>query len=174
MRLRPSRVLLPVVALGLLVSVPLKAWTIVSNHSQQGPEAEVALADALEQAGYRTSYEDRVLGRRAVVAEAGSCRIWLGIVSGEGWHRDIAVKSASPQEEVAFFFKGHAYPDQPIWDTWLDEKAAVLARSFALPLHPSPVVAAHLGPGCAIDREGLAQRLNAPSDGQGKGPAERM
>lgn len=152
--------LMPLAVAGLLLSVPLKAWTIVSAHDGGGPEVESVLAERLAAEGFRTSYEERILARRSVVGEAGSCRVWMGLVSNEGWHRDIVVSSAAPGEEVAFFFKGRAYADQPTWATWLDEKAAVLARSFAVPLQPSPVVAAHIGPHCALDRADLAERLH--------------
>lgn len=155
----PRSILLPLVALGLLLSVPLKAWTIVSAHGSGGAEPEEALARILDEAGFTTRFEDRILGRPAVVGARGTCRLWMAYVSGEGWHRDIVVSSASPREDVAFFFRGRAYADQPAWATWLDEKSAVLARSFAVPLRPSPVIAAHIGAGCDFDRGQMAERL---------------
>lgn len=151
--------LLPLVVAGLVLSVPMKAWTIVAAHDGSGPGAETVLAQTLVAEGFRTSYEERILVRRSVLGEAGACRVWMGLVSNEGWHRDIVVSSAKPGEEVAFFFKGRAYADQPTWATWLDEKTAVLARSFAVPIQPSPVVAAHIGSNCSFDRAELAERL---------------
>jgi hypothetical protein len=139
------------------MSVPLKAWTIVSAEAGAGPEA--GLPHILGEMGFTTQDEERLLMRRAVIGEAGPCRIWMAVVSGEGWHRDIVVSSAPKTADVVFFFKGRAYADQPAWATWFDEKASVLARSFAMPLRPSPVVAAYLGKGCALDRGALAARL---------------
>lgn len=156
--MRPRAILLPALVAGLLLSVPLKAWTIVTAH-QGGTPSEEVLRRRLDEAGFRTAYEDRLLARRAVIGESGRCRVWMGLVSGEGWHRDIVVGSAPPDVEVVFFFQGRAYPDQPAWATWLDEKSAVLARSFAMPRQPSPVVAAYLGKDCGQDRQDLRADL---------------
>lgn len=154
-------VFLPVLAAGLLLSVPLKAWTIIAVHRTSGPAPEEVLARTLHDMGFATRSEDRLLGRPAVIGENLACRVWMGLVSGDGWHRDIVVTSAPPAAEVVFFFKGHAYGDQPTWATWLDEKTSVLARSFAMPVAPSPVVAAYLGKGCNIDRGVWAERLRS-------------
>lgn len=156
---RCRAVLLSALVAGLFLSVPLKAWTIVSAHVHDGPSAEETLRRMLDDAGFRTAYEDRLLARQAVIGEAGRCRVWMGIVSGEGWHRDIVVSGAPKGVDVVFFFRGRPYPDQPAWATWLDEKSAVLARSFALPLQPSPVVAAYIGKKCSLDRTAWAERL---------------
>lgn len=152
-------VALPVLAAALLLSVPLKAWTIIAGRTASGPAPEVVLAERLGEMGLATHPETRLIDRPALVGEAGSCRVWMGLVSGDGWHRNIVLTSAPPTMEVVFFFKGRAYADQPTWATWFDEKASVLARSFAMPVSPSPVVAAYLGPGCPLDRAALAERL---------------
>lgn len=154
-------VFLPVLAAGLLLSVPLKAWTIIAVHGTSGPTPEEVLARTLHDMGFATRPEERLLGRPAVIGEDAACRVWMGLVAGDGWHRDIVVASAPPTADVVFFFKGRAYADQPTWATWLDEKTSVLARSFAMPVSPAPVVAAYLGKGCHIDREVWAERLRA-------------
>lgn len=158
----PRRSILPpVIVAGLFLSIPLKAWTIASAHVGTGLAPESMLARTLDDMGFQTRREERLLGRPAVVASEseGACVIWMGIVSGEGWHRDIVVSSTPRTAEAVFFFKGRFYADQPVWATWLDEKLSVLARSFAIPLQGSPVVAAHIGRGCRVDLARLAERL---------------
>ncbi|MCJ2011418.1 hypothetical protein [Methylobacterium sp. J-076] len=155
----PRRAFGPALAALLALSVPLKLWTIGAV-ADDGAKPEARLVRILSEDGFATRADDRMTGQAAVVGEKGACRVWLGYVASDGWHRDLVAGSASRTVEVAFLFKGRAYADQPVWATWLDEKLSILARSFALQVRASPVVATLTDRGCGADRDRWAERLS--------------
>lgn len=152
-----ARALVPIVLLAVLTaSIPLKAWTISASHGVPDADLAPALAGLLAEEGFTTGFEHDLLGYSAALGVAGSCRVWLGAVASDGWHRDIVVSNATESLAPAFFFEGRAYADQPAWTTWLRGKAHWFSGGLA---RPAPVVAALIGRDCVIDRSRWAERL---------------
>jgi hypothetical protein len=141
-------------------SVPLKAWTISAPSSTPRPEIAAELARFLGEDGFTIRYEHDLLGYPAVIGLAGSCRVWLGTVAADGWHRDIVASNASARTEVAFFFRGRPYADQPVWSTWMHDKTHWFSGAFTGSSGAAPVVAALLDHACTIDRKRWADRLD--------------
>jgi len=88
---------------------------------------------------------------QSLVAELGSCRLTVAAISPLGWERETIKRMATPQDQVSFIYKGHIYPEQPAWRTWLDFYLSRAARLVGLRGPLAPVFGVIADPTCQID-----------------------
>jgi hypothetical protein len=143
-------------AAALVSSVCLKAWTIAAAYGGEDTNAGAKLLSFLADAGFSAS---RLGDPWMVSGKAAPCRVLLGSVAADGWHRDVVFNSAPAGSEVVFFFQGRVFPDQPKWRTWATEKMYQLKHTFDSKLKPDLVIASAIDRRCSVDKQLWAKRL---------------
>ena len=162
----PSRALARALFLVVLAASLSLKLLAVPDARAESPEAEAALREGLRAflaaEGFAAEAEDGFSGMPAALGERGACRVLLASVAPQGYHRDLIFSKASPEDKVAFLFRGQAYADQPGWSTWA---ARILAQLHLAGTAPAAeggngrVFALLTNGPCGIDAPLWAERL---------------
>jgi hypothetical protein len=85
-----------------------------------------------------------------VAAHSGECQLLVAEVAYQGWHKDSVRRFASQEDQLLFYFRGHMYPDQPVWLTQLAGYSASVLRNLGVDAPSEPVLAIVASPPCKL------------------------
>jgi hypothetical protein len=83
-------------------------------------------------------------------AQSGSCEMSVSSISPHGWERDTIWRSARPDSQVVFIYKGQRYGDQPAWRSFADFYLSRASRLIGAATPLRPVVAVIATPECKV------------------------
>lgn len=110
------------VALGflLVLSVSIKLANgdgSPPDHEQRLAKQEVA--DFLSRQGFQVDHAIAEQTDSPIVrAATDACSLLVIAAAPQGWHRNLLLRLAEPQDQTFFVVGGTLYEDQPLWRTW--------------------------------------------------------
>ncbi len=133
----------------LILTFSLK---VVVTRTQSRPE-QLDLMVRTQIAAFlaRHGFQPDPAGWIGVAAHSGKCQLLVTEVAYQGWHRDSVRRLASQEDQLVFYFRGHMYPDQPIWLTQLAGYSARALRNLGLNARSDPVLGIVASPACNLD-----------------------
>ena len=135
----------------LALSLALKLPGSMSEKEATSKDVTDQLAMFLEENGFRVgsraSDEDMFL----VSATEGDCRLFVAVLSPQGWHRHLIRRLTPVGSQLTFYFGGESYGDQPVLLTRTHEYWSRLLRSIGGSPPPSPVLGIIGLPACELD-----------------------
>lgn len=137
----------------LVVSLSLK----VTGAAKRDDSPENRLRDEtrafIERSGFRVTRTTQDLDLVLISAVDGrGCRLTVGLVSLQGWHRHLMHQIVLPDERLSFVFGGALYPDQPMWRTRMQHYWNQIHRYAGLSPPLRPALAVIAGPACDLSQ----------------------
>jgi len=86
-----------------------------------------------------------------VAGRSGECQLLVTEAAYQGWYRDSIRRLAAQEDQLSFYFRGHMYPDQPVWLTQLAGYSAKILRNLGLNAPSEPVLGIVASPACNLD-----------------------
>lgn len=147
MRLRRAGLSLAVLALAAASVAPKLPGAAAP---QPQPPAAV-LARMLERGGFSVSDVTSDADLPMLSAQAPGCRMLVGIVAPQGWHRDVVRRMAVPGTRLAYVVDGAVGPEQPPWRLRARRIVAMAQRHFGADVPVPAVYAVVAEPGCRLE-----------------------
>jgi hypothetical protein len=151
-----SRALKWIALLLLLLPITL-GWKLAVRHAGPGDltdkEVQRQVAEFLIRQHFKVEVPDQVLlGRPALSATAGMCRILIAKSSAIGSDRDLIRGLATRADRVFIVFRGKVYAEQPTWLTVFDFLWSRLRRELGFKAPASPVLAIIASTNCDAEK----------------------
>lgn len=143
----------------LLLSLGLKAWTSYGADRTDDAADSPALLEPLGAKGFALSQEDGLEAPFAI-ATRGDCRIEVTTVSALGWHQ-AAMAARAEAQALSYVYAGRVYAQQPVMLTKVGYYWQRLVGYFG-PSRQPQVFAVITSPACAgqaIDATVVASSL---------------
>jgi hypothetical protein len=133
----------------LIATLSLKVLVIRTQPGSEQREATVKtqIAGFLTRHGFQPDPAASI----GVSAHSGECQLLVTEVAYQGWLRDSIRRSAAPEDQLLFFFRGRMYPDQPVWLTRVSGQWASLLQNLGLNAPSDPVLGIVASPACKLD-----------------------
>jgi hypothetical protein len=141
----------------VFVLLPLTlAWKlfVYPDESSRNAPFQTAIADFLVRQHFVVSVgpEQSAVGRPAVLATSGLCRMLIAQSPPEGWARDVTRLHATADDVVFVLYKGKVYQEQPNWLTAYDFLLSKFPRAFGLKEQSSGIFTVVASRSCGAER----------------------
>jgi hypothetical protein len=135
----------------LTLSFKVLAYKSQSASEQQDDMVRTHIAAFLARHGFEPSGDIAIQYLVGASAHSDKCQLLVADAAFQGWYRDPLRRFASADDQFFFYFRGHKYPDQPIWRTRLSGYWTSFLRNLGLNAPVEPVLGIVASNACELD-----------------------